>query len=92
MVRTPPDQRNQAEIDAAVKNIQPLWLILDKHLENRPFVAGDHLTIGDIPLGCAYWRYINIDIERPALPNCQLWYQNLKDRQAYRDNVMLDVV
>lgn len=92
LVRTPPEQRNQAEIDAAVKAIQPLWLVLDQHLSGQRFVAGDQLTMGDIPVGCAYWRYINIDIERPALPNCDLWFGQLKARQGYRDNVMLPVV
>ena len=92
MIRTPVEQRNQPEIDTAAREIQPLWVMLDKHLEDRRYVAGKHLSMGDIPLGCAYWRYINIDVPKPALPNCNLWYQNLRNKQAYRDNVMLDVV
>jgi glutathione S-transferase len=66
--------------------------ILDDHLGGRRhFVAGDALTVGDIPVGCYYWRYVNLDIERPNLPNLQIWFQSLKERDAYRRHVMLPV-
>ncbi len=40
--------------------------IVDAHLESRPFLAGDALTIGDIPLGCSVWRWMALPIERPG--------------------------
>ncbi len=89
LVRTPEAKRDMAEIDAAIKAIQPLWQLLDEHLSKRSFVAGDAFSMGDIPLGCAFWRYSNLDVERPSLPNVQLWYAELKKREAYRRHVML---
>ena len=56
---------------------------------SRPFVAGEQLTIGDIPVGCHYWRYSNLDVERPSLPNLDRWFASLKERQAYQQQVMI---
>ncbi len=89
LVRTPPEQRDRALIDACAARLADAFRLLDDHLGHTPFVAGDDLTIGDIPLGCCFWRYQNLDIDRPGLPNCQLWYQHLKTRDPYRRHVML---
>jgi glutathione S-transferase len=91
LIRTPEDQRDLAAVAAAARRLGPLWQILDDWLGSRSFVAGDELTIGDIPVGALYWRYVNLAIDRPSLPNCQLWYQELKRREPYRDHVMLPV-
>jgi glutathione S-transferase len=91
LIRTPEAERNHEVIAAGADRLGPLWQILDDHLGSRRFVAGDGLTIADIPAGAAFWRYQNLDIPRPNLPNLQLWYQNLKARDGYRRHVMLPV-
>lgn len=91
LIRTPEQERDMAAIEAAAKAIQPLWRLLDEHLARSCFVAGDDFSMGDIPLGCAFWRYLNLDVERPSLPNVQLWFAELKKREAYRRHVMLPV-
>jgi glutathione S-transferase len=78
-------------VQAAAGRIARTWQILDDHLASQPFVAGDGLTMGDVPVGCAYWRYINLDVERPGLPNCEIWFRALKERDGYRRHVMLPV-
>lgn len=90
-VRTPEAERDQAAIAAAAQRLGPLWLVLDDWLSSRRFVAGGELSMGDIPVGCAFYRYMNLDIDRPSLPNLGLWYQSLKGRDAYRQHVMLPV-
>jgi glutathione S-transferase len=51
-------------------------------------VAGDDLTVGDIPLGCAIWRWMALPIERPARPHVQRWFDALAQRPAYKAVVM----
>jgi glutathione S-transferase len=41
-------------VQAAAGRIARTWQILDDHLADRRFVAGDELTMGDVPVGCAY--------------------------------------
>jgi len=91
LIRTSEQDRDQVAIARAATEIQPLWSILDNHLSHNRYVSGRHLGIGDIPLGCAWWRYINLDIDRPDYANIALWYQNLKTRDPYRQHVMIDV-
>lgn len=91
LIRTPEAARDVPAIAAAVEAIKPVWQLLDEHLSARRFVAGPELTMGDIPLGCAFWRYSNLPIDRPSLPNLQHWLGNLEQRPGYRRHVMLPV-
>lgn len=91
LIRTPAGERDTAAVQAAAERIVPTWRILDGHLAERPFVAGGHLTIGDIPVGCAFWRYRNLPVPQPELPNLQRWFEALQTRAAYREHVMLPV-
>ncbi|HJQ83199.1 MAG TPA: glutathione S-transferase family protein, partial [Candidatus Binatia bacterium] len=67
LVRTPPAQRDQRRIDAAVSSLRELWARLDGHLAQHAYVAGDAFTMGDIPVGMMCYRYQALDIERTRL-------------------------
>jgi glutathione S-transferase len=47
--------------------------------------------MGDIPMGCAIWRWMALPIERPVLSNLQRWFDTLRERPAYKGIVMLPV-
>ena len=89
LIRTPPEKRDMALIQASAERLGQAMRILDEHLASRPFVAGDALTMGDIPVGCVCWRYSNLDIARPELPNILAYRARLESRAAYRTHVML---
>ncbi len=91
LIRTPEDQRDHAAIKAAAERLGVTWRVLDGHLADRRFVAGDTLTIGDIPVGAACYRYYNLPIERPSLPNLEAWCERLQQRPAFREHVMLPI-
>ena len=88
LVRTPVDKRDPRALeDSRVKTAEVLE-ILDNQLASNAFVAGDDLTVGDIPLGCAIWRWMALPIERPARPHVQRWFDALAQRPAYKAVVM----
>jgi glutathione S-transferase len=89
LIRTPPEKRDMGAIDAASARLGDIWRVLDHHLASRPFVAGDQLTMGDIPVGAMCHRYQELLIERPKLPNLEAWYGRLRERAPYREHVML---
>jgi glutathione S-transferase len=89
LVRTPEADRDHAAIGAAAKRLGGTWRILDDHLAGRSFVAGAALTMGDIPVGAACYRYHQLAIERPKLAAVEAWYARLQDRAPFRDHVML---
>ena len=92
LIRTPPEQRDTALIAASAERLGRVMLILDAHLAEQPFVAGDDLTMGDIPVGCVCWRYANLDIPRPDLPNVAAYRARLESRAGYQAQVMLPLV
>ena len=80
---------DRAEVDAAVTNLKGIWSRLDRHLRDRRFVAGDTLTMGDLPVGVMCYRYHALGVDRAPLPNLQAWYERLQARPAFREHVML---
>jgi glutathione S-transferase len=87
--RTPEPQRNWTTIRQGIARSAILFRILDQHLEGKRFVAGDRLTIGDIATGAQLYRYYELEIDRPNVPNVEAWYARLKERPAYREHVMV---
>ncbi len=87
-VRTEPEKRDPAVIARHSGEAAEIFPILDAHLADRAYVAGDTFTMADIPLGAVAYRYFNIDIDRPGLPNMEAWYARLCERPAYQKHVM----
>jgi glutathione S-transferase len=86
-VRTPPEKRDLALIEKNRAATAKTLDIVDRLLGTRPFVAGDHLTMGDIPLGCYVHLWISMPIERPAHPNLVAWHKRLLERPAFNAGV-----
>jgi glutathione S-transferase len=89
LYRTPEEQRNWNLIRQGVARSAILFQLLDRELGAHAFIAGDALTIGDIPAGTQLYRYFELEIDRPALPNVEAWYARLQEREAYRSHVMV---
>lgn len=89
LIRTKPEDRDQEAMDKAVKQAAELWGLVDKHLESAPFITGDEPSMGDIPLGCSLNRWYTLDVERPALPRLEAYYERLQERPHYRKHVMV---
>ena len=87
--RTPPEQRNAVSVRQSINLCTQYFLLLDQALSKRQFLAQDKLTLADIPVGTHLYRYFELDIERPSLPNVENWYSRLKERPAYREHVMI---
>jgi glutathione S-transferase len=87
--RTPPEQRNWPAIKAALARTTFDLRKLDRLLEGRTFLLGDTLSLADITAGTSLYRYFELEIERPALPQVERWYRTLQQRRAYREHVML---
>jgi glutathione S-transferase len=92
LIRTPPEKRDLGLIAASAERLGEAMTILDRHLTDRSFVAGDTLTMGDISVGCVCWRYANLDVSRPDLPNIAAYHERLEARPGYKTQVMLPLV
>lgn len=88
-VRTPPEQRDGAEIAASVDASTKALAIVDAALAQAPWLAGARFGIGDIALGVYAYSYFSLPIDRPDLPHLRDWYDRLTQRPAYREAVMI---
>ena len=95
LVRTAPEARQPALIQASVEKTEPLLALLNTHLANRPYLGGDAFGMADIPLGCEMHRWWGMRTaqfeavgvarqEIQAFPHVQRWFGQLQQRPAAR--------
>ncbi|MDQ3638722.1 MAG: glutathione S-transferase family protein [Actinomycetota bacterium] len=89
LFRTPPEKRDPDQIQASLESTAEALAILDAHLAGEEYVAGADLTVGDVALGSTIYRWLNMEIERPEMPNLEAWHDRLSARPAYQKNVMV---
>lgn len=87
LIRTPPEERDKTAIENSAKELGKLFSRLDEHLKDRPFVAGETFTMGDIPAGAAADRYYQLDCWHPSLPRLEAWRARLAERPGFREHV-----
>ena len=89
LIRTAPKDRDLDAIRDGRDRLEQVMTILDHHLSDSAFVGGESFSMADIPLGIMVYRWFTLDIERTELPSLHRWYQQLTDRPAFKDNVMI---
>lgn len=88
--RTPEAERDTARVERASAQCVEDYRLLESQLNDRFFLAGDGLSLADIPAATSLHRYLALDLPRPDLPLIEAWYARLAERPAYRDHIMLD--
>ena len=86
--RTPEARRDTAAVADASRRCDEHYGLLDRELSGRPWLAGDRFTLADIPAGASLYRWLELDRQRPDLPNLRAWYARLSARAPYRTHIM----
>ncbi len=87
--RTPEAQRDWPAIRKSLALCANHFTLLDSVLAKHPFLTGAELSLADIAAGSLLYRYFELDIERPPISNVEAWYQQLQQRAAFREHVMI---
>ena len=87
--RTPEADRDVDMVRFQLGRCRSCMPVLDQALAENAFVAGDELSLADIPVGALMYRYANLDVTDDLLPNVARWYDALTQREAFRKHVML---
>jgi glutathione S-transferase len=88
VLRTPADKQDWPAINAAIKECSELLSMADEALASQPYLSGQDIGMGDIPLGSFIYAWFEMPIERAPQAHLQAWYERLKQRPAYRKAVM----
>ena len=91
LIRTPPEKRDRAAIEASIAKTHPLLAILDRELEGKTFLAGERPTIGDIGLLPGVFRWLNMPVDRPPAPHVEDWVERLAERTGYDKALLLPI-
>ena len=87
LVRSTPETRDPAAIEAARRRAAAAWTIVDDELKDRPYLAGNHLSLAEIVLGTLIYRWFAFPIERPELPNLKAWYDRMHQRPGFKKHI-----
>jgi glutathione S-transferase len=87
LVRTPPEQRDYAAIEASKQKTTEAIAILEAELGRSAFVAGSAFSYGDIPPAVMASRYRQLVPERPAFRNFERWFAAIAARPAFKEQV-----
>ncbi len=71
-----------------VNQCQALMEILNGRLSEFDYLAGNDLTLADIPAGSLMYRYVHLDVTRDLPRHVAAWYERLTERAAFQDHIM----
>jgi len=78
LIRTPAEQRRQDLVERSIAATEPLWDLIDAHLAQRNYMAGDSLTIADIPLACEMHRWRGLPLTWRPRPHADAWWDRMR--------------
>ena len=77
-IRTPESQRNHDLIAQSVAATEPLLDLLDQRLRKQAFVAGEQMSMADLPIACEVHRWWGLPQNRPHWAHLERWYANMR--------------
>jgi glutathione S-transferase len=86
LVRVEPAKRDMALVEASRRKLVGHFGIVEQRLADRPYIAGDAFTMGDIPLGVSLHRWLLLPVERPSHPRLEAYYARLKVRPGFAEH------
>jgi glutathione S-transferase len=91
LIRTASDKQDAAAIAASAAATEASMAILDAALAGKAFIAADHVTMGDISLLAAAFRWFNLPLVRQSRPHVEAWIVRMMARPGYGKALMLPV-
>jgi glutathione S-transferase len=76
---------NEADADKSFHTANALLHILDDHLSENAFVAGERFSMGDIPIGLLTHQWLQLTRPLPSFPHLRRWRERIAAREAAAD-------
>lgn len=87
LVRTPEAERKPELIARSVEKAAKQLTIMERYLGETPWLSGAEFGIGDIPMGVYAYTWFTLPIERPEFPAISAWYERVRQRPGFADQV-----
>ncbi len=92
LIRIAPEKRDHNAIAQAIPQAARAWGMIAAELGRHLFICGPEPTLADIAWGVHVHRWLNMEFDRPNIPNLKAWYDRLLARPAYREHVARTIV
>ena len=92
LIRTPPEKRDMAAIEASIARTEAAFDMLEAHLSTSPHVGGEAFTFADVVLTPSAHRWLHMPVARRARPALERWYAAMAARPAAGPALPLPVV
>jgi glutathione S-transferase len=83
-VRLEPKERDLQELELSRLHMIKLFEIMDQQLSQSTFIAGETMSLADIPLALMAYRWFNIPIERPVFSHVNAWYSKMSQSRGFK--------
>jgi glutathione S-transferase len=87
--RTPEAERDDGMNRTHLARCRRYMKTLDHALSESAYLAGDQLSLADIPAGALMYRYANLDVTDDLPASVARWYAALTEGDAFQTHVML---
>jgi glutathione S-transferase len=91
LIRSTPETRDPAAIEAARRRAITAWEIVDDAVASQPYLGGQSLSLAEIVMGTHIYRWFNYPVERPNLPHLRAWYERFSDRPAFKAHIVMPI-
>ena len=79
-LRLPPDERDAAKREEALKVLKAPFKILDEAVSKQPYLLGDAFTVADLNVAAVISRSVDMDLS--GMPNLKAWLSRCLERPA----------
>lgn len=96
LIRSPENEWDREMIRKNITRAGEVWTIVDAQLGKTKWMAGDTLTMGDVPLAILAYTWMELPLARVDLEHCRpklthlwRWYDQLMQLKNFRDIVAI---
>jgi glutathione S-transferase len=91
LIRSTPETRDAAAIEAARRRAITAWEIVGDAVSTQPYLGGQSLSLAEIAMGTHVYRWFNYPIERPDMPHLRAWYDRCRERPGFKNHIVMPI-
>lgn len=89
LIRIPEPERDMKKVEASIASTEILLDRFEAHLSKNEYIAGNKLSMADIPMACELHRWFGLNLPSKSRPYVEAWYAKMLARPASRNVLTL---
>jgi len=89
LIRIPEPGRDMKKVEASIASTETLLDRFETHMRTTEFVAGNKLTMADIPMVCEIHRWFGLNLPSKPRPYIEAWYAKMLEHPGSKNVLTL---